>query len=122
METNQVIGYRVNDSNNNCIDTNGCIVYHGDVAPCSIAEAYKRVGLYLELNPREAFPAVHTVTRPLSPMEKASKELGGLLTSLCARHGLDLGLSSEQIERQVAKELAELGATGVGILAAAIRR
>jgi hypothetical protein len=120
METNTVIGYRVQ------VSRGAFVTQYGDTVatephPCTISEAYARVSAYLAANPNSPVPFVNPVTRPLTPMETASKELGGLLTSLCERHGLNLGLSSAQIERQIAKELSDLGATGVGILSAARR-
>jgi hypothetical protein len=120
MQTNQVIGHRVQTVNGSFINTYGETVYTAP-EPCTISEAYRRISSFLASNPNATVPSVIPVTRTLTPMETASRELGSLLTSLCARHGLDLGLSQDQIEKQITKELADLGATGVGILSA-VRR
>jgi hypothetical protein len=115
MET--IIGYRVQNVFGDFLNTYGEAV-SAQVEPCTQAEAYRRMSVFFTNNPNATVPTVVPVTRPITPIESASKELGGLLSSLCSRHGLDLGLSSDQIERQIAKELSDLGATGVGILSA----
>jgi uncharacterized protein YjiS (DUF1127 family) len=117
METNTIIGYRVQDVVTGRFinhDGNG---YHwvstlGAVEPEPISQpdAYRRLAAYITAYPDAPVPTVVPVYRELTPMERTSRELGNMLTSLCNRHGLDLGLSREQIERQIAKELAELGA------------
>ena len=43
-----------------------------------------------------------------TPLENAAEELGELLSSLCARHGLDLGLTQDQINKKIAEELQVL--------------
>ncbi len=121
MENTTVIGHRVQISRGVFVGQYGERVYSEPEA-CAISEAYRRVSLFLSQNPGAQVPFVNEVTRTLTPMETASKELGSLLTSLCSRHGLNLGLSPEQIERQIAKELSDLGATGVGFIAALPRR
>lgn len=114
MNNTVVIGHRVQVSRGVFVNSEGTCVYSSEPEPCNISEAYRRVSVYLSRNPGASVPFVNEVTRTLTPMETASKELGSLLTDLCKRHGLNLGLSSDQIERQIAKELADLGATGVG--------
>ena len=96
------------------------IPFYADDQPpvCTQPEAYRRISVYLTHNPNADVPIVVAVTRPLTPMEKASKELSGLLQSLCQRNGLDLGLTQEQLEKQIAKELAELGAKGSSVFGA----
>lgn len=121
MDNTQIIGYRVKTWGNMFVNASGMAVT-AEPDPCAISEAYRRMGLYLESYPNAQVPSVIPVTRALTPIETASQELGCLLTSLCKRHGLDLGLSKDQIERQIAKELTDLGATGVGILGAIPRR
>lgn len=121
MENSQVIGYRVQTTDGTFVGLYGEEALASEMEPCTIAEAYLRVSRYLVDKPTATVPSVVPVTRELTPLETASQELGSLLTSLCARHGLDLGLSTDQIERQIAKELSDLGATGVGILSAARR-
>jgi hypothetical protein len=113
MNNTTVIGHRVQISRGVFVNQYGESVYSEPEA-CNISEAYRRISVYLSRNPGTSVPTVVDVTR--TPMETASRELGSLLTSLCQRHGLNLGLSQDQIERQISKELADLGATGVGIL------
>ena len=92
--------------------------------PISRADVHRRIAAYIEQPGCENDDdfSVDAVFRQLSPLETASQELGGLLTSLCARHGLSLGLSREQIEAQIAKELQELGAGGSTFVATCIPR
>lgn len=120
MQSTTVIGHRVQVSRGVFVNQYGERVYSEPEA-CDLSEAYRRVSVFISHNPGCDVPFVNAVTRTLTPMETASKELGSLLTDLCKRHGLNLGLSSEQIERQISKELADLGATGVGFIAG-IRR
>ncbi len=97
-----IIGHQV-------ITHTGSIV--GDEAPCTLAEAYSRISAYITENPTFPVPSIEDVTEPtVSPLQGASQELGGLLEGLLARHGLNLGLSRAQINTQIAKELASLGA------------
>ena len=119
MENTTVIGYKVCTTyrQDEFVTYEGNVTMH-EVKPCTKAEAYGRISKYLSRDPYADVPIVVGVTRLLSPMETAARELGSLLTSLCERHGLDLGLSSDQIEHQIAKELSELGATGVGLISA----
>jgi len=112
MNNTTVIGHRVQVSRGVFVNQYGERVY-SEPEPCNLSEAYRRVSVFIASNPGCDVPHVNPVTRTLTPMETASKELGSLLTSLCQRHGLNLGLSQEQIERQISKELADLGATGV---------
>jgi hypothetical protein len=129
METTSVIGYRLRD-----INTGRFINFDGsgyswisnfgsaDPEPISLSDAYKRIGEFLARNPNSQVPEIVKVTRPLTPIERASKELGGLLQDLCSRHGLDLGLTKDQVERQIAKELVDLGAGGHTFVATGIPR
>ena len=107
METTQVIGYRVVTSDGADINANGECTF--DMSePCNLSQAYGRISQYLCYYTTSPVPTVVPVTRTLTPMETASKELGTLLSDLCERHGLNLGLTSEQIERQITKELVNL--------------
>jgi hypothetical protein len=112
MKNTTVIGYRVRTSTDCFVvnDFGGVGTY--EPAPVPAPQAYRRVAAYLECARwgDAPIPEVVPISRPLTPMERASRELGTLLSGLCARHGLDLGLSQEQIERKIAQELAELGA------------
>ncbi len=121
MKTETILlGYRVKTSNGCFITThpNEPGQYDTSWAPpasIAIAEAYRIVSVYLKMNPGEPVPSIDKVesVRELTPIECASKELGDLLFQLTERNGLDLGLSRTQVERKIAQELAELGATPV---------
>jgi hypothetical protein len=116
MQDRQIVGYRV--------IANGCYVNeHGERCseqdgmgnPCTHAEAYHRVSLFIGRNPNSAIPSIMPVeeVRELTPVECGARELGSLLQGLCRRNGIDLGLTSAQIERKIAQELVELGASPV---------
>ena len=113
-----VIGYRVTTSTGHFVDTDGN-AYHVSCAPCTRPEAYRRISAFITRFPDARVPEITEVTstREATPLESASGELGRLLSSLTARHGLDLGLTQAQIETQIAKELASLGAIPAGIAA-----
>lgn len=121
--TNEVIGYRVVRSNNECysdeyIHTNGTghnWVSVAEPKPVSRGDAFRRLAAYLDQSPLEDMNdfVVVPVYRVLTPMETTTKELSGLLSSLCGRHGLSLGLTQEQIEAKIAQELQELGASPI---------
>ena len=119
METTQVIGYRVKSGEQFVHASNNTTwTSYSEPTPCSQADAYRRVAQFITDHPsdveRFGVPSVVSVTSPLSPIETASGELGDLLQDLCRRHGLNLGLSKDQIRTQIAKELASLGGTGIG--------
>lgn len=117
-------GYRVTTSSGAFINAHGMACGPGTTtyeqpSPCTHPEAYRRISEFLTKHPNEAVPAIVEVTstREATPLESASGELGRLLSSLTARHGLDLGLTQAQIETQIAKELASLGAIPASIVA-----
>lgn len=125
--TSTIVGYRVKTNG-------GYYVHHEDgrnftsldkPEPISKPDAYRRLAAYLDENPW-ASELENLYVAPVfyepSPLEKASKELGGLLQSLCSRHGLDLGLTQEQIEKQIGKELEELKAGGSSFVVTGIPR
>lgn len=118
METTQILGYRVK-SGQQFVHGTGSSTYisYSEPEPISQADAYRRVADFIAAHPSEVerfgVPSVVPVTRPLTPIETASGELGDLLQDLCRRHGLNLGLSKAQVRTQIAKELASLGATGI---------
>lgn len=126
MNTDTIIGYRVKANG-------GYYLWHNagqnftsseKPAPISRADAHRRLAAYLDENPElehDYFYVTPVFYEP-TPIEKASKELGGLLQSLCNRHGLDLGLTPEQIEKQIAQELEELKAGGSSFVATGIPR
>ena len=116
MQSNEIVGYQVIN-----ILAEGCFVTCEDghnyetaeePLPISIGDAYRRLAGFLEQHPdrHHGHYVVEPVYREFTPVEKATKELGSLLSSLCARHGVQLGLSQEQIESQIARELSQLGA------------
>ena len=121
--TNEIIGYRVVRSNSECYSDH--YVHNGggsydfisaaEPAPIGRGDAFRRLASYLDHNPGEDMNdfQVVPVYRVLTPMETATKELSGLLSSLCSRHGLALGLSQDQIEKKIASELQELGASPI---------
>ena len=124
MNTNTIIGYRVQDHNGMFVDFDGVQNFrtYSKPEPISQANAYRRLAAFLDANPGVQVPRVVPVYYEPTPVEKASKELGGLLESLCSRHGLDLGLTSEQIQKQIAKELEALKAGGSSFVATGIPR
>lgn len=116
--TNEVIGYRVL-SGAQFVHTNFRTTWlsYEQPTPISKSDAYRRVAAFVDEHPdqQEHFgdPTVVPVYRVLTPLECTARELGSLLTSLTERHGLRLGLSGDQIEKRIAKELEELGASPV---------
>ena len=116
--TNEVIGYRVK-SGEQFVHTNFRTTWTSYQEPTTISksDAYRRVAAFVDEHPEESEhfgdPEVVPVYRVLTPLETASKEFSGLLTSLCERHGLRLGLSNDQVEKRIAKELEELGASPI---------
>ena len=124
--TKDIIGYRVVSINGFFVDTTASGVnFTTDEKPTPVArgDALRRMAAFLDANPGEPLEdyEVRPVYRELTPLETTSKELGGLLSSLCRRHGLDLGLTTDDIEQRIALELGSIGATGIGIIAAAAR-
>lgn len=115
MDTTTIIGYRVKDCHGNFVHTDFQTTWASarEPEPIQQADAYRRIAAYITDHPGAPVPFVVPVHRQLSPLETASKELGGLLSSLCRRHNLNLGLTQDQIERRISKELAELGASPI---------
>lgn len=115
MDTTQIVGYRVK-SGQQFVHSGSPSTYisYSEPAPTTQAEAYYLLARFISEHPGEVerfgVPSVVPVTRTLTPIETASGELGDLLQNLCRRHGLNLGLSKEQLRTRIAKELAELGA------------
>ena len=124
MNTNTIIGYRVKDHNGMFVAFDGVhnVRTYSEPEPVSQADAYRRLAAFLDENPGTQVPRVIPVYYVPTPLETASAELGGLLQSLCSRHGLNLGLTKDQIEKQIAKELQELGAGGSSFIATSIPR
>lgn len=89
--------------------------------PVSRSDAHRRIAAWLEQDDEnfDDFSVVAVFYEP-SPLEKASAEMAGLLQGLCARHGLDLGLTREQMEAQIGKELSALKDGGASFIATGI--
>jgi hypothetical protein len=116
MQSTEIIGYRVQTPSGNfvCYEFGRNVSRYGaEPEPISQANAYRRLAAYIEENPGAQVPTVVPVYRVYTPLETASKEFSGLLSSLCERHGLRLGLSQDQIEKRIASELQELGASPI---------
>lgn len=110
MRTNEIIGYRVLH-----LPTEGFV--HGydilktESAPVARGQAYRRLAGALDENPGMEIAefSVEPVYRETTPIEDVTNELSTLLTSLCERHGVKLGLTSEQIKAKLAEELKDFG-------------
>ena len=114
MHSQEIIGYRIiNVEDDTFIGSDGYtnFVTADEPLPIRIGDAYRRLGAFLDQHPHCAHDSfcVEPVYREFTPVEKATKELSGLLSSLCSRHGVVLGLSQEQVEARLAQELASLG-------------
>lgn len=116
--TNEIIGYRIKAHSDGKFihrTDHGHFFSQQEPEPISRPDAYRRLAGFLEEN--DGFDDVNDlevvpVYRETTPVEDASAELGKLLSSLCNRHGLDLGLNQEQINKQIAGELEALKAGG----------
>jgi hypothetical protein len=115
MKNTTVIGYRVQTQSGMFVHAGhngGDFVACFEPAPDPIPapDAYRRLADYISSRPTEPVPSVVPVTSPLTALESTAGELADLLQSLTVRHGLDLGLSRDQVVRQITKELVEIGA------------
>ena len=110
MRTNEIIGYRVANFGGFFVDTTPQGVnFTTDEEPTPIprGDALRRMAAFLDANPdldMEDFE-VQPVYRETTPIEDTADELGGLFETLCRRHGLDLGLTRDQINAQLVKDL-----------------
>lgn len=114
MESNRtLLGYRIvthtGEYVHASLNNNYTFTSTTDPNPIPIADAYKRIGVYLQDHPGAPVPEVRPVHRELTAMERGASELGALLSSLCERHGIVLGLSQDQIDDKIAKELVAFG-------------
>jgi hypothetical protein len=117
--TNEITGYRViNRNNGHFVDSDGSrnwLTRYSDADPTPVprGDALRRLAAFLDANPGENYGdyTIDAVYREQKPIEATATELGDLLLDLCQRHGLKLGLSRDQIERQIASELTLLGAS-----------
>jgi len=111
MRTSEIIGYRVVNTNAGFyVATNPHGVnFTTDEEPTPIprGDALRRMAAFLDANPGEDLGdyEVEPVYRETTPIEDAADELGGLFESLCRRHGLDFGLTRDQINQQLVKDL-----------------
>lgn len=78
--------------------------------PIPAPDAYRRAAQYMQEHPEAPMPLILDVERELTPLEKTASDLGQRLTSLCNMHGLDLGISQDEIDEQLARELTALRA------------
>lgn len=136
MASNKIVGYVVKNNNGEYIAESKLtpsgnreynVIVTARPTPVSKGDAYRRLAAFVDLCehigsdlPSDEQFYVAPVFHEPTPLERASEELGGLLVGLCSRHGLDLGLTREQIEKQIAKELKELGAGGSSFVATGI--
>lgn len=85
---------------------------YAEPKPISHADAFRRVAAFIENHPEDVktfgVPDVIPVHRELTPLERTSKELACRLLQLTEAHGLDLGLTREQVETKIAQELQAL--------------
>ncbi len=84
--------------------------------PMTRVDAFYVLASYFNHSDREEFDVTTVRIVPVfepvkTPLQNAASELGALLTSLTKRHGVKLEMTQEQIERQIAIELASLGAS-----------
>ena len=116
MRTNEITGYRVERNDGRFIHnfSGSNFLSSNEPQPIARGDAYRRLAAFLDANPtvEDDFTIV-PVYREMTPVESGARELGGLLTSLCQRHGITLGLSQDQVETRIARELQELGASSV---------
>jgi hypothetical protein len=117
--TNEIIGYRVvNTRDQVFVDHNPSFSGSGNFqtsrepTPISRGDAFRRLAAFLDAFPEEDHQkfAVEPVYRELTPIESSARELGSLLSSLCQRHGINLGMSQAEIEAQLVRELRAFGA------------
>ena len=112
MRTNEIIGFRAfhHDSNgylHHDPTTGQNFLSSSEPAPISRADCHRRIAAYVEQPGHENDDdfSIDPVYRETSPLEDAAAELGGLLVGLCQRHRLDLGLTRDQVNKMIAKEL-----------------
>ena len=118
---NTSIGFRVFTQSGQTVTSEGC-TSEVDFKPCTRAQAFDRISKFLTRFPDACVPDIEEVFRELTPLENASNELGGLLESLCRRHGVELGITPAQVRSQIAKELAQLAAGGSTFVVTGIPR
>ncbi len=94
---------------------------NAEPAPIPHGDAYRRLAAWLDENPDSEFQCDPEICErrapvapptPVNPVVSAAKELGGLLKGLAGRHGIQFGLSDDEIEARIALELKSLGASG----------
>lgn len=110
MRTNEIIGFRVMHPSNEMFlaaDQGGNYLTSNETTPIARGDAFRRLAAHLDDHPEvDACEfSVEPVYRETTPIEEAASELGGLFESLCSRHGLNLGLSRDQINALLVKDL-----------------
>jgi hypothetical protein len=90
---------------------------YAEPATIGRGDCHRRIAAFLDQTGEEANDdfSIDPVFRQMTPMETASEELTGLLSSLAARHGLVLNMSKDEMAAKIAKELRELGATNANV-------
>lgn len=93
--------------------------------PIEAADAFRRAAAFVERGAADVtrsltavgvadegclIPQVIPVEEQVTPVASASRELGSLLMSLAERHGVELGMTPEQVEAKIAQELVQFGA------------
>jgi hypothetical protein len=114
-QTNEIIGYRVLHPDTEEFigaDPTTCRPFMtcDETDPIPRGDAFRRLAAYLDVHPEvdaDEF-SIEPVYRRTTPIEDAAHELGGLFESLCARHGLDLGLSRAQVDALLVKDLESI--------------
>lgn len=136
MSHSKIIGYVVKNNNGEYIhnskdeDSDHNYAARTKPEPIGKADAYRRLAAYIDENawvadlaPNDAnnFYVAPMFYEP-TPLDRASEELAGLLQALCNRHGLDLGLTKDQMAKHIAKELDGLKAGGSSFIVTGIPR
>lgn len=117
MNTSTIIGCRVKNNHGEYLDHNpkhGNFVTETKPEPVSKGDAYRRLAAYFDApqcddNHVEVLAHVVAVFYEPSPMERAVRSW---VESLCQRHGVNLGLTREQINAKLAAELPGPGDAG----------
>lgn len=97
------------------------VIAYSRPTPIPVADAYRRLAGFLDTHPNVdpsdlAVEPVYEwvksepVLPPPSPITNCAKELASRLRALTGAHGLDLGLTDEEMESQIEKELVQFGA------------
>ncbi len=116
MDNNSdILGYRVMFPRDELfVDFAGGINFLTEHEPQPIprGDAFRRLAAFLDEHPELDHTdfLIEPTYRELKPVESGARELGGLLKSLCSRHGIQLGMTDDQIQAQIERELKAYGA------------